>query len=817
MKKYQFQSAKAIFYPFTAQEAAKRQKEAVHHYGFHMCYSIQNVLEDVQSATLALTARNIYRLYINGELVMHGPARTAHGYARVDVIDVRPYLQNGDNHFGVEVMVYGDVYGGYSNDCTLESGMFIAELTLNNQVVSSSGDDSWSWKVTPLLARVPNSQRISHSREAAEIYVLDETYNVWDLGFADYRLPAILPTEPTYLPHDALKPSLKRYDFSKLVSFGSCYIDATKPLTSLFYERHSPYYHALEEFPLEDCRRTIDTTFGGVNVQRTTDSLLLEGECDKFVLFDGGASHVGFIKVNFDCAHAGIVDIVHSELLDKNGNIPYYHNVVTRLHVENGTHSLITMEPCLARYIKIYFRGTGDVQLFPVTMYDDAYPDEMRSAFQCSNDDINRLYNAAKDTLILNTMDIFMDCPERERGGWLCDSLWTSRAAHMMLSDPRVEREFIQNFLLTPSDGMHRGLFPEAYPGNKPGYTDCTGISTWSFWLMCELCEYMERTGDIDLRDTYAKRVEDFVNGSLKYKGKSGLLEHLPNVFIDWSLANERDYTQPISTAANALYAYMLINLGMLYGRHGWIMQGQEMRRILRDAIIEGQELGLASLETFSDSFNVDENGRIRPTGKISESGMTTALWAGLFLPGEAPLMDAFVRDSMGPAPRYPSNPNIGKSGLFIGLCIRLDMLSRFGMYDKMYEDMLAIYMPQLTEGPGTLWENTMFETSSRCHGFASHAGVHLMRDILGMGIPQVKPHKETSHITLSPHICGLRFARGSMETPQGIISLSWVYDGMTFTLNASLPSGYTYDLVLPREVKCLDEANIRVDIRVRP
>ena len=74
-------------------------------------------------------------------------------------------------------------------------------------------------------------------------------------------------------------------------------------------------------------------------------------------------------------------------------------------------------------------------------------------------------------------------------------------------------------------------------------------------------------------------------------------------------------------------------------------------------------------------------------------------------------------------------------AGLFIGLCIRLDLLSKWKEYDKM-ADMKAIFYPQLKEGPGTLWENRTIDTSSRCHGFASHVGVHLTRNVLGLGIP---------------------------------------------------------------------------------
>ena len=813
MNLYKFNHARRIFYPLTEAEVAERSKEAVNHYCFYTKIKLGHYFSD---AVFALTGRNMYRLYINGEIVMHGPARTAHGYCRVDAIDVSSYLHEGINHLAVEVMVYGDVYNGYSNDCTLESGMFIGELTVDGKVVCATGVDEW--QVCRLKARASHAQRISHSREAAEVYTLDNEYDTWTIGRADFVAATLMDEAdaPVYLTHEALKPTLDQHPITQLVEYGSCFIEKDKPLTALFYEKHDPYYASLTERPLEDCRRTAERAFSGVSVKREGKALYLSGEGDKFVLFDGGESRVGFIKLEFSCAHDGIVDIVHSELLNPDGSIPYYHDVVTRLHVKAGkAHSFITMEPCLARYIKLYFRGMGDVKLYGLSMLDYAYPDEMRSGFQCSDDNINRLYNAAKKTLILNTMDIFMDCPERERGGWLCDSLWTARAAQMMLSDTRVEKEFIENFLLTPAEGMFHGFFPEVYPGNKPSYKEMTGITTWTFWLMCQLVEYVERTGDDAFRDEYADRVAAFVSGSYDFIGQSGLLENLPWLFIDWSLSNWGEYQQPISTPANALYAYMLTSLGRLYGRTDWTEKGVQMRTILREAILAESELGLASLTTFPDSFEMGGDGRLHGRGKISESGMATALWAGLFLPGEAPLMEEAVINRMGPAPTYAADPMIGKSQLFIGLCIRLDLLTRLGAYDKMYEDMLAIYEPQLKEGPGTLWENQIIDTSSRCHGFTAHTGVHLMRDVLGLGFPEYGQNGE-KRMVIAPHVEGLRWARGTVEVAEGIASVFWRYDGKRFTLQASVPAGFEADVILPPEAKALDDGFVDVQIHTQ-
>jgi len=287
-------------------------------------------------------------------------------------------------------------------------------------------------------------------------------------------------------------------------------------------------------------------------------------------------------------------------------------------------------------------------------------------------------------------------------------------------------------------------------------------------------------------------------------------------VFIDWSLSNRIEYQDCISTPVNALYAYMLRELGALYDRADWIGRGEGMRAILREAIAKNTPGGLKRLTTFPDHWTVNGDGSLRPGGNTSESGMATALWSGLFERSEVPALVRNVRDCMGPMPKYPSDPNIGKSGLFIGLCIRMDMLCRLGEHGQMFADMKNIYMPQLKEGPGTLWEHSVIDSSSRCHGFNGHAGVHLMLDVLGMGMPE---RKRDGRIVLpiAPHPCSLRWAKGTMELPEGSVSVSWMYDGESFELNVRLPAQkrelFCAEVALPREVKGLDEDKIRVRI----
>jgi hypothetical protein len=60
-----------------------------------------------------------------------------------------------------------------------------------------------------------------------------------------------------------------------------------------------------------------------------------------------------------------------------------------------------------------------------------------------------------------------MDCPQRERGGCLCDSRFTSMGVWQMFGDLSVQKDFIENFMLTDLDEMWYAFYSEVYPGSK--------------------------------------------------------------------------------------------------------------------------------------------------------------------------------------------------------------------------------------------------------------------------------------------------------------------------------------------------------------
>lgn len=754
--------------------------------------------EQATNMQIHVTACSFYRLYVNGTIVAHGPARAGYKYLRVDTVDISKYVNAGENIIAFEVTSHGDPFGSYSNEIVCKPGLLAAAIVANGELIEQT--DS-SWRGIRLYHRVQRAERISHCRQNAEIYYLDDKYYKWRTDPTECcHIVECFPWEYSLIPRGMAMPTLEHDDHKYLTDYGSAYIDRTKNVELPWFEAaHSLHYSQLEERPGKEFLQTVekeiapDDTFYIEN-DGTVKALIHE---EGYLNFDFIDNRMGFIGIEFECDQAGTVDIVHLEsygYMDDKSHLSLQPNPVTRLHVMKGKTSFVTMEPALFRYIKLYFRGTGTFHLKRLYSLDYSFPDVGRGFFQCSDDDVNRLYRAARRTLKLNTLDIFMDCPERERGGWLCDSLWTARAACQMMGDLTVERAFIENFMEVDADTMWKSFFPEVFPGNKLNQTQCVSITTWSFWLMLELCEYAKRSADRAFIDKYAKRVEEFVNGSMTLIGQSGLIENLPCLFIDWSFSNSTEFCQPISTGANSLYAKMLCDLGELYGRKDWQEKGTAIRYLICGFLLENNGKRINSAQAMPDNL-VYDNGALRSTGHSSEATQYLLLWSGLFddLTDEAEIklakkMIRRVIENMGQDSMYPPSPRVGGANLFIGLCIRLDMLAKYGKHEMLLKEIKKMYGFQLKEGPGTFWEDLDMVGTSRCHGFNAHVGVHLTRDILGLGIPD----EETKTIRIAPHPCGLRWARGIVATSDGMISLSWTNEDDELKIRLSLPDGWT-------------------------
>ena len=85
------------------------------------------------NAVLKIACSGFYKVFLNGEFFYFGPARCAHGYYRVDEIELP--LKKGENHISIETVNYY-VNSFYS---LMQKGYIQAELTVDGTVFAATG------------------------------------------------------------------------------------------------------------------------------------------------------------------------------------------------------------------------------------------------------------------------------------------------------------------------------------------------------------------------------------------------------------------------------------------------------------------------------------------------------------------------------------------------------------------------------------------------------------------------------------------------------------------------------------------------------
>ena len=86
----------------------------------------------------------------------------------------------------------------------------------------------------------------------------------------------------------------------------------------------------------------------------------------------------------------------------------------------------------------------GDMEIEAANVIKVRNPIKNPPLLRCEDESVLKICQAACETARCNTLGIFMDCPTRERAGWLCDSYFTAQALHILEGNTNVEDDFVE-------------------------------------------------------------------------------------------------------------------------------------------------------------------------------------------------------------------------------------------------------------------------------------------------------------------------------------------------------------------------------------
>ncbi len=716
---------------------------------------------------LRVTGSTLYRVFVNGQWVACGPARTAHGWFRVDEWPIGSLLTPGTNVVAIEVAGYNVNSFAY-----LDQPSFLqAEICAGDELLAATEAQGTAnrFSAMRLDSRIQKVPRYSYQRAFMEAWRLAPGWDRWRRDPAAPWSAQPLRSQPAgrLMPRDVPPPECGIVRPVRVHGVGTLNRRTVeKPWKDRSLTIIGPQFKGFPEGELETCppveyQSYVAGSWSPDSGPPTPAALPRWA----YRVLDFGTNLTGFIGVRVRCAAPARLMLAFDELVPDQGPVNWMRlhcaNLV-ELRLDAGECEFETIEPYTLRALQAA-AVEGEVELLDVWLREFAASGTRRARLRASDPAVERVFEAGRQTFRQNAVDLFMDCPSRERAGWLCDSFFTARSALDLQGHTRLERAFLENFAL-PERFAHlpEGMLPMCYPSD---HYNGQFIPNWAMWFVLELREYLERSGDRELVERLRPRVLKLVEFFHRLRNSDGLLERLPSwVFVEWSAANK--FVQDVNHPSNMLYAEMLDAVAELYDRDDLAREAASVRQTIRRLAWDGH--------FFADQAIRRPDGSLEVTHNRTETCQYYAFFFGVASPAtHNELWTRLVQD-FGPKRKGTDRwAEIHPSNQLIGNVMRFELLSREGLMRQVYEEALPYHL-RMAELTGTLWENDSPRASCN-HGFASHGGVRLLyRDVLGLR--QVS-HPRREVVIRIPDV-PLEWCEGAMPTLEGDIELRWRREG---------------------------------------
>ena len=730
--------------------------------------------------TLRITGSTLYRVFLNGEFLGYGPARTAHGFFRVDEYDIGDLVKAGENVLAVEVAGYN-----VNTYYTLNQPSFLqAELESDGKIVLATGNET-GFKAFELKERLQKVERYSFQRPFTEYYRIAEGFDDWKTS-ADVPLTSVeLAEQPggQLIPRNLLMPEFETLRPLEIYANGT--VGLQKPeryykdrsLVNISKQFKGYPEPELEVLPSQRMQEMTTQTMTQVSGKYTENPVALSE--NEFSTFDFGTNLSGFIGSRISCSEPSTIIFHFDEILtdgdvnSKKRMADVNNQVVYEL--EPGIYNLETFESYTFKYLKAIVTK-GSCTIHDVYIREYAYPDNPRATFASSNPKLNAIYDAARQTFRQNAVDIFMDCPSRERAGWLCDSYFMAIMEKGFTGKSDVAHNFYENYALADSfQFLPDGMLPMCYPAD---HNDGVFIPNWAMWFIVQIEDYASRGGDPELIAKLEPRIAALLDYFEGFENESGLLEKLDSwIFVEWSRAN--DFVQEVNYPTNMLYSAALEKAGKLYQNNAWLNKAEKVKQTILEQSFNG--------EFFVDNAVLSENGELVVTENTTEVCQYYAFFFNIATPETHPDLWEKLTTEFGPnRDDTKTYPDVFRANAFIGNYLRMDILSRYGLQSQLLNE-VQDYFYYMAERTGTLWENMSAHASCN-HGFASYLGHILYRDVLGISnIDYLE-----KEVTIRFADIGLDECSGSVPVDDEVIELQWKHADNQIYYTLNIPENFS-------------------------
>lgn len=667
-----------------------------------------------QMGEICLSAASCYKVIADGKLMGFGPNRTAHGYARAAV-----YPFNAQ-YITVEVQSHF-----VPNFCWVKREPFFACVLKTESGKEYFAED---FNCFALSDRVQKVRRYSFQRGFCETYINEKDRTALYFCKPQNAFPRV-KTEKAELPHllpsETLNPALSEIFAEKVIDSGYC---KTSPEIAVYVDRTETLIGTV----IEGFKRGEWQDFSTDEISRITYLSGAKSGDYAYETLDFSRIVTGIVEVEIIAGNAGEVFFAFDEILsdEKLKTIKPFRggtaNVFKWTVKKAGVYNLSAFEPYAFRYANV-ITSAGVKATVKVRAYEN--PEAGKMLFECDDKKIEQIMEAARHTFAHNAVDLLTDCPSRERAGWLSDSFFSSVAERVFTGDNKVERAFLQNYILADKSGHPKGMIPRCYPADY--YEEDGFIPNWSLWYILEIYKYFTQYGYDETVEKSRANVEGILNYFVDFENEFGVLEDLKGwIFVEWSAANNSDHINGINVPSNACYYASLLAAAKVYGIKGLKEKAEKVKDyLLKNAYVDG---------FFVDNLIRNEKGDIIPTENYTE---TCQYYMFFFKCADKhthkelfdKMLNEYGKSDNSASGGNPVKKQLTPSNMIYGVYMRLELLMREQKRVELLNECVR-YFYDMTQKTGTLWENNT--ASASCdHGFASYVSRFIIYALFGFDV----------------------------------------------------------------------------------
>jgi alpha-L-rhamnosidase len=535
--------------PLGGMGGADQRPEA--HGLFRKTFALEQVPD---RAPARITADSRYVLFVNRQEAFRGPVRSQPRRMHYDLLDLAPYLKPGENVVAVYVKYYGTVKSywmpavpntlGKTGVLVFEANVFAADLGEGEWLVS---DASWKAKKSDAWSEPPAAGGPVGGGIPVEIFDAGRFPYGWEQpGFDDAAwgnavlIPAMhiggfARTQPPTDPYGPLYPRpIARLDGETCVP-AAIQVEYLQNPGDLSTDSPAKRVETSITAPVTRSEQP-----AGFPIQTTAPSV---GAVRLIMDFDRIVS--GFVQFEVAAPAGTVLDFAYVEDPITGPGTGFGRHAGSRYVARGANDRFQVFDSNGFRYAYLLVHGaSGPVALKSFSVKENLYPWMEGAGFECSDEELNRIFQAGVRTVQLNSHDAFLDCPTREQRAWVGDSV-VHQMVHLATN---LDWRLAWHYLTLGNSPRYDGILPMSVGGDIEAGGGHT-IPDWSLHWVHGVYNLYRFAGDKKRVKSLMPTVERILRWYAPFQNAQGLLKDLVEWnLVDWASISSED-TSGVITA----------------------------------------------------------------------------------------------------------------------------------------------------------------------------------------------------------------------------------------------------------------------------